>query len=146
MKKIINNKRYDTSTATLVGEYESGYPNDFSYYVEQLYRKRTGEYFLYGKGNAASKYAESLGNNSWGGSEAIQALTYDAAREWAENCLDADAYEREFEVIDDNSETVISVRIPASARATLDRYCARTGEQKGSVIAKLLESLDSTKS
>ena len=31
MKKIISGKRYDTETATLVTEWESGYPSDLGY-------------------------------------------------------------------------------------------------------------------
>ena len=48
MKKIINGKLYDTDTAKEVFAISCGNgPSDFHYYAEQLYRKRTGEYFLY---------------------------------------------------------------------------------------------------
>ena len=43
---IINGKLYNTETATYVGGYSNGLSiNDFNYYDEELYRKRTGEYF-----------------------------------------------------------------------------------------------------
>lgn len=143
MKKIINNRKYDTDTATEVAEWESmSDVRDFAYYTETLYRKRTGEYFLFGKGNAASKYARSCGDNSWAGGSAIIPLSYDSAREWAETHLDADDYEREFgEVSEDESTAVINAQVPASTKAALDRYCARVGRTKAEVIAELIATL-----
>lgn len=46
MKKIINGKMYNTETAEFIDSYESGYPKDFAYVYEALYRKKTGEFFL----------------------------------------------------------------------------------------------------
>ena len=66
MKKIINGKLYDTDTAKEMGTgCASCSPRDFHYYSETLYRKRTGEYFLYGEGGPASRYAERVDNNMW---------------------------------------------------------------------------------
>lgn len=93
MKKIINGKMYNTETATEVGDWCSYLGiTDFGYYEETLYKKRTGEYFLYGSGNAGSKYSESCGTNTWCGSERITPLTVDEAKAWAEDHLDTDEY------------------------------------------------------
>lgn len=80
MKKIINKKLYDTSTATCIAEYSGpARVSDFSFYRETLYRKRTGEYFIHGEGGARSRYASyEYGLMSWG--EQILPLTYDTAR------------------------------------------------------------------
>ena len=104
MKKIINGKRYDTDTAERVGTWDNGhYTSDFQYCSEDLYRKRSGEYFLHGEGGALSKYASSSGNGSgWG--ENIRPLTLAQAQEWAEKHLDGDEYERIFGVVDESSE------------------------------------------
>lgn len=145
MKKIINNRKYDTDTATMVGEWANMYDiRDFAYYSETLYRKRNGEYFLFGSGNARSKYAASLGNNSWGGSDQIIPLTYDAAREWAERCMDADEYEAEFGAVsedDSDQSVVLSVRVSPAAKAALDRATAQTGRSKGDIVSELLLAL-----
>lgn len=142
MKKIINGKRYDTDTAKVIAEHEEGYVGDFAYYRETLYKKRGGEYFLHGYGHAASKYAESLGDNRWGAGESIVPLTYDTAREWAEANMDADAYEAEFGVVeDDGTSTTITVRIPTHLKAALDRRCATTGKGQSEVVAELLATL-----
>ena len=143
MKKIINGKRYDTETATLVTEWESGYPSDLGYVCEELYKKRTGEYFIFGHGGAASKYATSAGNNSWSGGSAIIPLSYDAARQWAEGHMSADAYEAEFgEVAEgDEGDVVLSIRVSQAAKAALDRMAARTGRAKGDILTELLTSI-----
>ena len=67
MKKIIEGRLYSTDTAKMVGEYQSREGrSSFSYYEEQLYQKRTGEFFLYGYGHAASPYAERIDRSTRG--------------------------------------------------------------------------------
>jgi hypothetical protein len=96
MKKIINGKKYDTDTAELVGEWDNGhYYTDFSWCSEALYRKRTGEFFLHGKGGARSRWCEWVGNCVCDG-EGIIPLNITMAKEWAENNLSADEYEEIF--------------------------------------------------
>jgi len=49
MKQIINGKKYDTDTAEhLATAHCTENPNDFGYWRERLYLKKTGEYFLRG--------------------------------------------------------------------------------------------------
>ena len=51
MKKIINCKMYSTETAAELGEFWNGLStNDSRNLSETLYRKKNGEFFLYGKG------------------------------------------------------------------------------------------------
>lgn len=96
MKKIINGKKYDTETATKIHEWWNGLAcNDFRSKTEALYKKKTGEYFLHGEGGAMTRYAQSNGNTSWGGS-AIVPLTLEEAKTWAENQMNADDYESIF--------------------------------------------------
>ena len=72
MKKIIAGKVYDTEKAKELGTYSNGGGwNDFNHYEETLYQKRTGEFFLFGKGNANTKYAEVIGQNCWSGGRKI---------------------------------------------------------------------------
>lgn len=93
MKKIINGKMYNTETANMVGYNDNNLPrNDFGYCVEMLYKKKTGEFFIYGIGGALSKYSKSIGLNQWSGSETIIPLSENEAKKWAENNLDADEY------------------------------------------------------
>lgn len=93
MKKIINGKMYNTETAVELGTGKSHLAvNNFGYYEEHLYRKKTGEYFLYGEGGAGSKYAKQQELNSFGPGDGFTPLTESGARIWAEKYLDADEY------------------------------------------------------
>lgn len=97
MKKIINRKMYNTETATLIGGWSNGYSySDFSHCEEDLYKKRTGEFFLHGSGGAMSKYCRSCGQNEWCGGEEIIPLTLEEAMDWAEDHLGADDFEATF--------------------------------------------------
>lgn len=96
MKSIINGKKYDTKTAKELAFYTYLCPNDFRYLQETLYQKRTGEFFLYGEGGPASKYAVVLGQNERCGGEKIIPLTVDEAKRWAEEHIDGDEYEEIF--------------------------------------------------
>lgn len=94
MKKIINGKVYNTYTAKSCGEYWNGYsPGDFNNVTEELFLKKTGEFFLHCYGGPMSKYGEWHGNMKTS-SEKIKPLSYKEAREWAEEHLTAD--EKEF--------------------------------------------------
>lgn len=92
MKKIINNRLYDTDTAKYIGSFDNMLSqSDFHYCREELYKKKTGEFFLYGSGGAMSIYSKSCGDG-YMGSEKIIPLTEEDAKEWvAENC-NADTY------------------------------------------------------
>lgn len=127
MKKIINGKIYDTSTAEHVGGWNNNCStSDFGYCSEDLYRKRTGEFFLHGEGGPASKYAVSCGNNDWGGGEQIIPLSYEAAQKWAEEHLDTDQYESIFgEVAEDNSRVTVTLSLSASAVEKARRAAAQ---------------------
>ena len=96
MKKIINGKKYDTATAKEVGYDNNGLlSSDLSYIEEILYKKKTGEFFLCGRGGAMTKYAVNNGNNSMSG-KAIIPLTEDEAKKWAEDHLTVGEYEEIF--------------------------------------------------
>ena len=92
MKKIIDGRMYNTETATELGDFWNGLgASDFNSLSETLYRKKNGEFFLYGEGGAMSKYSQLFGNESCGGEEIIP-LTEEQAKHWAEKNLDADKY------------------------------------------------------
>lgn len=139
MKKIISGKVYDTDKAERIGEWENGHrPNDFNYCLEELYRKRTGEFFLCGEGGPASKYAESCGNNSWCGGAKIIPLSYKSAQEWAEEHLNGDEYEAIFgEVVEDEGRASITI---CMSTATIER-AKRAASQAGISLSGYIESL-----
>lgn len=81
MKKITNGRIYDTETAEEIKTYFSNFAQtDFNHFEETLFRKRTSEFFLFGKGGPMSPYARRVGINEWTGGEAIIPLTEEEAR------------------------------------------------------------------
>lgn len=134
MKKIINGKRYDTDTATLIGNAGYGHPGDFEYWEENLYRKKTGEFFIHGEGGAMSKYSRKTGQNEWSGGEEIRPLTLREAQDWAEKYLDADEYEEIFGRIEEG-KTQIALWIPDSVKENADRL-----REKGYTLSDIFEA------
>ncbi|HHX37346.1 MAG TPA: hypothetical protein GX717_05120 [Clostridiaceae bacterium] len=58
MNQIINGVSYDTTTATLIGEYDNGYPiDDIRWCITQIFKLKGNKYFLYGQGGPGSTYA-----------------------------------------------------------------------------------------
>jgi hypothetical protein len=101
MKKIINGKKYDTETATELARESWNNRSDFNYCAETLYRKKTGEYFIYGQGGAMSRYAIQCSGGSRTSGYAITPVTETCARRWAEENMDGDRYEEVFGVVDE---------------------------------------------
>lgn len=140
MKRIIGGKKYDTETAEEVAEVTHGNRRQFEYYEETLYRKRTGEYFLYGYGYAASRYAKQVCGDFVPGGDIIP-LTFEQARSWAERELSADEYESIFGEVpegDEEADVVLSVRVSPATRERLRRMAAESGRSQGAVLDELV--------
>ena len=136
MKKIIMNKVYDTKTATLKGKWDNGREKESSdYFAETLYRKKNGEYFLHCEGNTDSIYAKrAAGSFVWG--ELIKPLTYDQAKQWAEDNLDGDKYEEIFgEITEDDQLAHIHISLPADQATIIKRNAQQEGLTVSAYIA-----------
>ena len=140
MNKVINGKRYNTDTAEEMGyaSYGSG-PRDFHYWSETLYRKQTGEFFIYGEGGPLSKYAETVGQNEWSGGEKIMPVSLEAAQKWAEENMDADEYEKIFGAVEETDEKrTVTFSLSEKAIEEIARMAASEGISKSEVIEKLV--------
>jgi len=139
MKKIINNKVYDTNTAKEVGSYSNGGTwRDFNHIEETLYKKKTGEFFLFGEGGPATRYAEPEGQNSWSGGSRIMPMTYDEAREWAEKNLDADEYEEIFGTIEESDD---KIQVAIYVNSAKWEAAKREAQKRGVGISDYIDSL-----
>lgn len=76
-----------------MGEGSGGNQGSFSYYSEELYKTKKGNYFLAGEGGPMTHYARSTGQNSWTGGSHITPLTEEEAFDWAEGHLSASEVE-----------------------------------------------------
>lgn len=140
MKKIIKNKVYDTETAKRIGEYEPNpYRSDFHWFCETLYQKKTGEFFLHGEGNAASRYSKSCGQNEWCGSEKIIPLSYEEARGWVEKHLDADDYIAVFGEPEEEAGEKFDLHAVISAAS--GKKLKQQASQKGLSISAYLDTI-----
>ena len=128
MKRIISGKKYDTETARAVASCRHGEGRrDFHYYEETLYRKRTGEYFLAGEGGPMTKYSQATGQNSWSGGEKIFPLTYEQAKAWGEDEMDADEYEAEFGEVTEEETVHLHISLPADVADRIRKAAAAEG-------------------
>lgn len=100
MKRIVDGKRYDTETATLIDETQRC-KGDFRDYREALYRTRTGRWFLEGEGGPMSRWAqgEMGAGGCWAG-EGLEPVSAEEAREWLEAVESWDALEQYFDIQD----------------------------------------------
>lgn len=142
MKRIINNKVYDTSTAKEIGGRSHGNnSSDFSYWSETLYQKRNGAFFLHGEGGPMTRYSKSLGQNSWGWGEEIIPMSGENAREWAEENLEPEKYEKFFGMPDEDAEkATLCIQLSAATAARLRKYAADNGISMSAAIKKALEA------
>lgn len=142
MKKIISGKKYDTETATLLGEYTFGTPRNYLHIHEELYVKRTGEYFIYGEGGADTKYRAWMDNSKWVGGYRITPITEKDARQWVEEHLDADDYERIFgKVEEDGTMVVRTYSLPAYIADKLKKEALRRGVAASQLLCDLVENM-----
>lgn len=122
MKKIIDGKRYDTSLARFIERFEVA-PGRF----ESLYRKRTGEYFLYSE-------MDQKGH--------LLPLAYDEARRWAKSHMVVEAFDAEFGVIiDDTNRIPLLLSLNAAGVERARRVAAQRGVLLSALVDELFDSL-----
>lgn len=144
MNKVINGKRYNTESAEKVGEWDNGiYGRDFNRCSETLYRKRSGEFFLHGEGGALSKYRTYAGENNWGDGEEIMPMTDAEAREWAEEKLNGDEYEKIFGAVDEaGGDVMLSFRVDGETNAKFRAAARARGISMTEMLRDMVRNID----
>lgn len=131
MLKIIKGRKYNTETARKVG----GKTESAAYGAvdKTLYCKRTGEYFL----AAVYSYTLDTGNPDY-----IKPLTQDEANEWAQERLDADAYDAEFgEVAEDDANVAMTLNLPRAQYDKLKQIALDAHMPVSKYVAKLIAKI-----
>lgn len=131
MKKTIRGRTFDTDTAERLGAYRD------SNCIEILFRKRTGEFFLYGRGNAESDYAK-WGKTGVVGGEQIITLTPKQAQKWARLKLSVKQYDDLFGSGADSQKQTISLSLPIGAIKALKNAAAEQGRTSSALIAEMI--------
>lgn len=138
MKKIINNKLYDTATAKKLAEWDENGTDPLNYIAEALYRKKTGEFFVFGDGGANTKYARIGRLKDFEPGSAILPMSVEQAKEWALDRLPKNEYDDIFGdmIDDDGSTTVTSIRLPSALLETV----RRRAQEKSETIAEFIRA------
>lgn len=144
MKKIINGKLYNTESAKKIASYQSNFSkNDFHYFEEDLYKKRSGEFFIFGKGNAASPYHERATGGGWDEGERIIPLKYEEAKRWAEEYLEADEYCSIFGEPDESNEKItLGIQVTKEVAEILKRKAAQKGCTQSNLVNTAIYNID----
>ena len=144
MKRIIKGKVYDTATAKELGWWENIQDvRNFNHFSETLYRKRTGEFFLYGKGGPSTKYSQRVDQNCWSGGEDIIPISVDNAREWVEDHLEAEDYEKIFGAVSEDEEDILlTFKAPAALDRKLQDKATALGISKSELLRQLIEKME----
>ena len=136
MKRIINNKVYDTNTAMYIGTYLGDWDDKTKWFREELYKKRTGEYFIYVEGGPESRHGKD-GQKS----EEIKPLNFEEAKHWGKKYLEEIEYMVEFEIDQDDDTMVrLHVKIPASLNDRLELGRSSMGVSKSELVIDALEN------
>lgn len=140
MNKVIRGKRYNTETSKLVGTWEANEPENSDFWEkEELYQKRSGEFFLIGQGGAQTQYARfSMSGESKPGIE-LRPIDPEEASDWAEGHLTADEYEALFgPVAEDGSRGRITLTLFNSTIDTVRREAQRRKMNFNEYLEKLI--------
>ena len=139
MKKIINGSKYDTETAKMMAVNAYGRVGDFSHWEEELYKTKSGKFFLYGEGGANSKYGVWEGNEGYG-DEKIMPMSEDEAKTWAKNALNGDEYENIFGDVEENT-IQINATITDQQKEKLEAKKKELRMTTSELIQKLIDEM-----
>jgi len=85
MKKVVKGRIIDTDKMVKVSEVRFGNVTDYNYVWETLYfDPESKSFYLYGRGGAASRYAEAVGVNQWSEGEKLMKITKGLTLQWLE--------------------------------------------------------------
>ena len=140
MKKVINGKRYDTYTATELARTSYISECDQTFHEEQLYLKRTGEYFLCTQVSKLINF-ENLSDDMINPEKKIFPFTLDEAKDWVKNHVNY-KYDELF-LFHDDENILVSVLLPETIYRMLKDESALCHEtQKDIIINALWAYLD----
>ena len=139
MKKVIANLLYNTDSARLVGHREVSPISNIEWLKEDLYQKKTGEFFLHGRGGPRTIYRQTTENGNFSGGERILPISQETAKEWAENYLSVDAYNQLFgEIVEDGTRRIATFSLTESALEYLSRESVARRTTKSALIEEFI--------
>ena len=141
MKKIINGARYAPTAKTLLAIFTENADNPSDSLTEELHRKQTGEYFIYGRGGSHTRFAQNAGNSMQESGESIIPLTEDDARAWVKAHCEGD-YQRIFRETPDEAIAQLSVSITVGEIKRLKKYAEKKGIAQVDAVRQWIAGLE----
>ena len=143
MKRIIRNKVYDTRTATLIKQADHpNITNGEGSCKQSLYRKKTGDYFLFVDGARTDVFDNlALENNVHDRERHIYPLTYEQTRAWAEEEMSADEWLAIFEPVEDDTLMALNLTLSASAVSKFRLAAQRQQISQRELMERLIDTL-----
>ena len=143
MKKVINNKVYDTSTARLIADAPHKNIKGSDGTCEQrLYLKKNGEFFLWLAGARSEIVSNmALDNGIHDRERHFYPISYEQARSWAEEEMTADEWLAIFEPVEDESLTAFNLTLSASAVSKFRLAAQRQQISQRELMERLIETL-----
>lgn len=143
MKKIIGNKVFDTDTAQLIKRADhDNITSGEGKCKQSLYRKRTGDYFLYVSGARTDTFHNlHLDAQTHDRERHIYPLTYEQAKLWAEKEMTADEWLEVFEPVEDDSLCALNLTLSASAVSKFRLAAQRQQISQRELMERLIDTL-----
>lgn len=129
MKKVIQGKELNTTTAKMIGTAMIDAEKDI---VEVLYRTKSGVYFIHNVFKKSTTGKLEVGEN-------IHLITADEAQQWAKKWLTSSEYDGWFGSGIINETVKITVNISGYAYNILKHEKEKTGDTYGDIISTALE-------
>lgn len=143
MKKIINNRVFDTDTAQLIkcADHDNITSNEGSC-KQNLYRKRTGDYFLCVSGARADSFHNlRLTDAKHDRERHIYLLTFEQARAWCEAEMTAEEWLENFEPAEDDSLAALNLTLSAAAVSKFKLSAQQQQISQKELMEKLIGTL-----
>ncbi len=124
MNKLFRGRRYDTQTAERIGEIQTSLGRS-----EELFRKRTGEFFL-------AHWSQWENENS-----TIEPISYEQAQKWVEKYMDGDDYEKVFGKVNDGEKQVVSMSLDKGTIEKLKRLSVSKGISVSELVCQIIKNI-----
>lgn len=135
MIKIIDGKSYNTKTAEKLYHWENefGY-GDNHFMSEELYRKKSGEFFLICEGGSSTEYGYGYEMGTY-----VHPLSFEDAQKWAEKRLPGYEYVEIFgEPSEDDGYITTGLTLPEAVMAKAQEVSTAAGIKFSEYLEKLI--------
>lgn len=136
---VKNGRLYDTDTAEELVYYRQGKYGDS--YVQILYQKKNGEFFLHTIGGPDSEYSYENYDGEIVGIDDIMPLSKGRAENWAEDKIDAEKFQEIFgPVSEDGGDFYVSFEISSELVEKMRKYLQCHDQPYDEVIQEALDT------